>query len=51
MRWTSGSILDPEVVLERVDRAHLVRDGADAADAGDDVEDLVRRPPTTKLSK
>ena len=35
--------LDPEQVLERMDRAHLVRDGADAADARDDVEDLVRR--------
>ena len=36
--------LHPEQVLERVDRAHLVRDRADAADPGDDVDDLVRRP-------
>jgi hypothetical protein len=32
---------DPEGCLGRVDRCHLVRDWADAADAGDDVDDLV----------
>ena len=36
--------LDAGGVLEGVDGAHLVGDRADAADAGDDVEDLVRRP-------
>ena len=39
----AGSTCDAEQVLERVDRAHLVGDRADAADARDDVEDLVRR--------
>ena len=34
----------PNSVLERVDGAHLVRDRADAADARDDVDDLVGRP-------
>ena len=33
----------PKPCLEGVDRAHLVGDRADAADAGDDVDDLVRR--------
>jgi hypothetical protein len=32
-------------VLERVHRGHLVRDRADAADAGDDVQELVAGPP------
>jgi hypothetical protein len=36
---------DPKAMLERVDGGHLVRDGADAADARDDVDDLVGRPP------
>src|SRR6185437_1090125 len=35
---------DPEQRLERVNGAHLVRDRADAADPGDDVDDLVRLP-------
>ena len=40
---------DPGQVLERVDARHLVRDRADPADARDDVEDLVRRPPDDEL--
>ncbi len=36
---------DPVQVLEGVDRRHLVRDRADAADAGDDVDDLVAGAP------
>ena len=40
---------DPGQVLERVDGAHLVGDRADPADAGDDVEDLVRRPADDQL--
>ncbi len=40
---------DPEEVLEPVGRAHLVRDGADAADPGDDVDDLVGGPPHDEL--
>ena len=39
-----GMDRDVEEVLERVDRAHLVGHRADAADPGDDVDDLVRRP-------
>ena len=40
---------DPEQVLEPVDRAHLVGDRTDAADAGDDVDDLVGRSPHDEL--
>ena len=40
---------DAEEVLERVDRAHLVGDRADPADAGDDVDDLVGRPADDEL--
>src|SRR6476659_5880243 len=36
--------LDADQVLEGVDRAHLVRDRADAADAGHDLEHLVGGP-------
>ena len=39
----------PEPVLERMDGGHLVRDRADAADARDDVDDLVGRPPDHEL--
>ena len=41
---TDGSTVDAEERLERVDGRELVRDRADAADPGDDVDDLVRRP-------
>ena len=44
-RADGGVDLDPETVLEGMDRGHLVGDRADPADAGDDVDDLVRRPP------
>jgi hypothetical protein len=37
--------VDAEQVLEGVDRGQLVGDRADAADAGDDVDDFVGRPP------
>ena len=43
-RPDGGVDLDAEAVLEGVDRGHLVGDRADAADAGDDVDDLVGRP-------
>ena len=39
-----GRPRSPNSVLERVDGGHLVGDRADAADAGDDVDDLVGRP-------
>jgi len=35
---------DAEERLERMDRAHLIGDGADSADPGDDVDHLVGRP-------
>ena len=35
---------DPEEILEPVGRAHLVGDGADPADPGNDVDDLVGGP-------
>ena len=44
-RANGGVNFDAEGVLERVDGTHLVGDGADPADARDDVDDLVRRPP------
>ena len=40
---------DPEQVLEGVYRGHLVRDRADPADAGDDVDDLVGRSADDQL--
>ncbi len=40
---------DPQAVLEGMDRGHLVGDRADPADAGDDVDDLVRRPADDQL--
>ena len=40
-----GVDLEPVEVLERVDRRHLVRDRADPADAGHDVDHLVAGPP------
>ena len=40
---------DPEEILEPVDRAHLVGDGADPADPGNDVDDLVGGSPHDDL--
>ena len=42
-RGPAGSISTPKRPLEGVDGGHLVGDRADAADARDDVDDLVRR--------
>src|SRR5215212_7673209 len=41
-RWID---LDPQAMLERMDGGHLVGNRADPADPGNDVDDLVRRPP------